>query len=177
MLFVSGYLFIAFPPLHTPKKKQEKLSGVVVVTSQGDLSHGGIMLTIEGSVNLQLSAKSVGMFEAFYNSLKPVQLIYAQFEVAPNGKLPSGTTEMPFEVPLKGKDGNPLYETYHGVFVNIQYSVRADMQRSFITGRNLQKTVEFIIENEVVQPLLIVTNHVHKITKARRQGRHGRGTL
>ena len=27
---------------------------------------------MEGSVNLQLSAKSVGVFEAFYNSLKVI---------------------------------------------------------------------------------------------------------
>ena len=46
------------------------MSGVVVVQSRGELSHQGITLTMEGSVNLQLSAKSVGLFEAFYNSLK-----------------------------------------------------------------------------------------------------------
>ena len=33
---------------------------------------------------------------------------------------PNGKTELPFEVPLKPKGSKPLYETYHGVFVNIQ---------------------------------------------------------
>jgi len=46
------------------------VTGVVVVHSRGDLAHNGLTLTVDGSVNLQLSAKSVGMFEAFYNSLK-----------------------------------------------------------------------------------------------------------
>ena len=46
------------------------LSGVVVVTSKSDVAHQGITLTVDGSVNLQLSSKSVGLFEAFYNSLK-----------------------------------------------------------------------------------------------------------
>ena len=46
------------------------MSGVVVVTSKGDLAHQGVTLVMEGAVNLQLSAKSVGVFEAFYNSLK-----------------------------------------------------------------------------------------------------------
>lgn len=41
-----------------------------------------------------------------------------------SGKLPSGKTEIPFEFPLQVKGGKILYETYHGVFVNIQ--VRAD---------------------------------------------------
>ena len=33
---------------------------------------------------------------------------------------PNGKTELPFEIPLKPKGNKPLYETYHGVFVNIQ---------------------------------------------------------
>ena len=49
---------------------QELVSGVVVIQSKGELPHQGLTLTMEGSVNLQLSAKSVGVFEAFYNSLK-----------------------------------------------------------------------------------------------------------
>ncbi|XP_043927375.1 vacuolar protein sorting-associated protein 26C isoform X2 [Protopterus annectens] len=48
----------------------EIVSGVVVITSKDTVHHQGISLTMEGSVNLQLSAKSVGVFEAFYNSVK-----------------------------------------------------------------------------------------------------------
>lgn len=43
---------------------------MVVITSKDTVQHQGISLTMEGSVNLQLSAKSVGVFEAFYNSVK-----------------------------------------------------------------------------------------------------------
>lgn len=38
------------------------------------------------------------------------------------GKLPSGKTEIPFEFPLHARGGRVLYETYHGMFVNIQVS-------------------------------------------------------
>ncbi|KAG8591001.1 hypothetical protein GDO81_007006 [Engystomops pustulosus] len=51
-------------------KEGELLSGVVVVVSKDTVQHQGIFLTMEGSVSLQLSAKSVGVFEAFYNSVK-----------------------------------------------------------------------------------------------------------
>lgn len=34
------------------------------------MQHHGISLSMEGIVNLQLSSKSVGVFEAFYNSVK-----------------------------------------------------------------------------------------------------------
>lgn len=49
------------------------------------------------------------------------------------GKFPSGKTEIPFEFPLHVKGNKVLYETYHGVFVNIQVSVRAPPQWFFLT--------------------------------------------
>lgn len=39
------------------------------------MSFSSIALAAEGSVTLQLSARSVGLFEAFYSSLKPLQLM------------------------------------------------------------------------------------------------------
>jgi len=56
-------------------KEGEVVKGTVVVNSKGELGHSGVTLTMEGTVTLQLSAKSVGVFEAFYNSLKPIQLV------------------------------------------------------------------------------------------------------
>ena len=49
---------------------QERISGYIFVQSNSDIKHDGISLTMEGTVNLQLSAKNVGIFEAFYNSVK-----------------------------------------------------------------------------------------------------------
>lgn len=46
------------------------LAGTIVVESKNDFSHQGLTLTAEGSVSLQLSTKNVGVFEAFYNSVK-----------------------------------------------------------------------------------------------------------
>ncbi|XP_059138459.1 vacuolar protein sorting-associated protein 26C-like [Physella acuta] len=139
-------------------KEGDVIAGVVVVQSKGELQHQGITLIMEGMVNLQLSAKSVGLFEAFYNSLKPIQLLNYTLEVAKPGKLPSGKTEIPFEVPLKPKPGKTLYETYHGVFVNIQYLVKVEMKRSLL-NKDLQKQTEFIIEyksqEEKAKPKLV----------------------
>ncbi|CAH3104545.1 unnamed protein product [Porites lobata] len=123
------------------------VKGVIVVQSRGELTHNGITLTMEGAVNLQLSAKSVGVFEAFYNSLKPIQLVNYSLEIAKPGKLPNGKTELPFEIPLKPKGSKPLYETYHGVFVNIQYHLRAEMKRPLL-NKDLQSQAEFIVENK-----------------------------
>ncbi|XP_052061277.1 vacuolar protein sorting-associated protein 26C-like [Mytilus californianus] len=128
-------------------KEGDVVAGVIVVTSNGDLQHQGITLTVDGAVTLQLSAKSVGLFEAFYNSLKPIHLINYSLEISKPGKLPSGKTEIPFEVPLKPKPNKTLYETYHGVFINVQYSIKVDMKRSLLS-KDLQKSIEFIVENK-----------------------------
>uniref|UniRef100_A0A674NIV2 Vacuolar protein sorting-associated protein 26C n=1 Tax=Takifugu rubripes TaxID=31033 RepID=A0A674NIV2_TAKRU len=98
----------------------EVVSGVIVMVCKEAVQHHGIFLSMEGLVNLQLSSKSVGVFEAFYNSVKPIQLISSNIEVAKAGKVPPGKTEIPFEFPLNTKSNKVLYETYHGVFVNIQ---------------------------------------------------------
>lgn len=126
-------------------REGEVIKGTLVVTSKGELSHSGVSLSMEGSVSLQLSAKSVGVFEAFYNSLKPISLVNYTLEIAKGGKLPSGTTEIPFEMPLRPKSGKKLYETYHGVFVNVMYTLRADMKRPLL-NKDLQKVSEFIVE-------------------------------
>lgn len=126
-------------------KEGDIVKGVVVVNSKGDLSHNGLALTMEGSVNLQLSAKSVGVFEAFYNSLKPIQLVQYNIELTKPGKIPYGSTEIPFEMPLRAKSNKKLHETYHGVFVNIMYTLKADMKRPLLS-KDLQKVSEFIVE-------------------------------
>jgi len=121
------------------------VKGVVVIKSKDSFSHQGISLSIDGNVSLQLSAKSVGLFEAFYNSLKPIQLVQYNVELGKSGKMPKGETEIPFEIPLKPKPGQTCYETYHGVFVNIQYIIKCEMKRGAFT-KDVQKAIEFIVE-------------------------------
>ncbi|MBZ3889042.1 Down syndrome critical region protein 3 [Sciurus carolinensis] len=128
------------------RRSFEMLSGVVVISSKDSVQHQGVSLTMEGTVNLQLSTKSVGVFEAFYNSVKPIQIINSTIEMVKPGKFPSGKTEIPFEFPLYVKGNRVLHETYHGVFVNIQYTLRCDMRRSLL-AKDLTKTCEFIVHS------------------------------
>ncbi|XP_048458928.1 vacuolar protein sorting-associated protein 26C isoform X2 [Rhincodon typus] len=105
----------------------ETLSGVVIFSSKEAIQHQGITLAMDGVVSLQLSAKSVGVFEAFYNSVKPIQLISNSIEVTKAGKLPSGRTEIPFEFPLK-------------------YTLRCDVRRPLL-AKDLTKSCEFIVHS------------------------------
>ncbi|CAH1367402.1 hypothetical protein MTP99_008633 [Tenebrio molitor] len=126
-------------------REDENITGVIAITTNSDLKHDGITLTVEGCVNLQLSSKNVGIMDAFYNSVKPIQLIGVTCEVSGSGRLPSGATEIPFEIPLKPKSNRVLYETYHGVYINISYAIRCDVKRSFLS-KDLQKSQQFLVQ-------------------------------
>jgi len=54
--------------------------------------------------------------------------------------------EFSFELPLRPRTNRTLYETYHGVFINIQYSLKVEIKRSFLVGTTISKTTEFIVE-------------------------------
>ncbi|CAF1063897.1 unnamed protein product [Adineta steineri] len=121
------------------------IQGTVIISSPSSFKHNGISITVDGSVQLHLSGKSVGVFEAFYNSTKPVTLINQTIELAKPGQISNVKTEIPFQVQLKGKPNKPLYETYHGVFVNIQYFLRVDVKRTFLS-KDMSKQMEFNVQ-------------------------------
>ncbi|XP_055613275.1 vacuolar protein sorting-associated protein 26C [Uranotaenia lowii] len=130
----------------------ETISGVVQISSPTEVKHEGIILALEGLVNLTISNKNVGIFEALYNSVKPITLLNQYSDLAPSGKLPPGVTEIPFEFPLIcPKEPRVLYETYHGVFVNITYLLKAEIKRSFLS-KTVTKSQQFIIQYRSNQP-------------------------
>lgn len=49
---------------------------------------------------------------------------------------------------LEGKSSKTLYETYHGVFVNIQYFIKVGMKRGLL-AKDLEKSCEFVVEYPV----------------------------
>ena len=112
-----------------------------------EVKHDGITLTLEGVVNLQLSnSTSVGLLDAFYNSVKPIPLLNNVLELSAPGKLPAGISEFHFEYPLVcKKEPRILYETYHGVFISINYQLKCDVKRSFL-AKSFQKTQQFCIQ-------------------------------
>ncbi len=59
--------------------------------------------------------------------------------------MPSGTTELPFEFTVEPLPGQKLFETYHGVFVNVQYSIAVNIPRGMM-AKDLKKSCEFYVE-------------------------------
>lgn len=83
-------------------------------------------------------------------------MVSCTLEIAGPGKMPAGKTEVPFEAPLQPRSNKTLFETYHGVFINIQYTMRCDLKRSFL-AKDILKVAEFIVENKVSIQILITT--------------------
>jgi len=132
----------------------DKVTGSVIVTTKGGFAHSGITIQMLGTVTLQLSAKSVGLFEAFYNSLKPITIVDYVTTIEKTGKI-DDTKEYPFEFELKALEEQEFYETYHGVYVNIMYTLKAELIRKFI-GKNLMKQLEFIVEKPTSEKFPLV---------------------
>ncbi|XP_045529745.1 vacuolar protein sorting-associated protein 26C isoform X2 [Pieris brassicae] len=132
----------------------EIIAGVVVVKSNSDVRHEGLVLFMEGSVNLQISSKNAGIFDAFSNNIKPITLVNTSMEIVAAGKIPVGVTEIPFEMPLRGRPssaGPGLLETYHGVFVNVMYTIQCSMKRSFL-NKPLNAVCQFFVQYKHKDP-------------------------
>jgi len=66
-------------------------------------------------------------------------------EAAPAGRFADGVTEVPFEFLLKPLPGQTLYESYHGVYISVIYSILVTCDRGMMK-KSLRKDSEFIVE-------------------------------
>ncbi|EQC29143.1 hypothetical protein SDRG_13016 [Saprolegnia diclina VS20] len=127
-------------------RPHELVQGHVIIHATNAFAHQGISMRVEGSAKLQLSAKSVGLFEAFYNTVAPLELVYFHIPIIGPGKVPVGITKVPFEFELLGANPKQCFvETYHGVYVSVKYEIMCDCVRGLMK-KNLHKTLEFIVE-------------------------------
>lgn len=53
------------------------MSGIVAISCPSETRHEGVHLTVDGIVNLEVSSKCTGQYEAFYNSVKVSPVEYA----------------------------------------------------------------------------------------------------
>jgi len=71
------------------------------------------------------------------------------------GNVKEGVTDIPFEFLLKPLEGQELHESYHGVYVNISYMLKATVNKRYF-GKDMEKSLEFIVElekKEVPKPI------------------------
>lgn len=104
---------------------------------------------------------------------QPIALVNYMIVLSKPGKFPSGKTEIPFEMEVSPKQFKKLFETYHGVYINItvsashfsfssllfmariivlllQYCLKVEMKRS-VFAKDLTKSTEFLLEYQASQ--------------------------
>lgn len=130
-----------FDRIYRPNNKVE---GTVTVHAYKGWQHAGLKLTVEGKVYLNSTSRGVGILDSM-NATKPITIFSDEIEIAPAGKFVDGSTEIPFEFALTGQRGRTLYESYHGVYVSVIYSVCVSCDRG-VMKKGLIKEMEFIVE-------------------------------
>ncbi|XP_068305751.1 uncharacterized protein [Pyrus communis] len=129
----------------------ELIEGKIVVKSSSSISHYGIRLAVNGSVNMQVRGGSAGVIESLVGVAKPISIVRNKIiEVRPSGKIASGTSEIPFSINIKQpgeKNLERFYETFHGGNINIQYLLTVDISRGYL-HKSLSTTMEFIVESD-----------------------------
>jgi len=60
-------------------REGESVSGVIIISCPTETRHEGVSLTVDGVVNLELSSKSVGQYESFYNSVKVTIVLFFKY--------------------------------------------------------------------------------------------------
>jgi hypothetical protein len=139
-------------------KAGDKVSGIVVLSANRSISHGGVSLLVEGRVELQASARSQGLFDSFY-SAKPIMTMQYSIPLLQTGKLVMGNTKLPFEFVLRANDSTSsvsssssnavgftgrLFETYHGVYINVTYGITCNVIRGMMS-RDESYSQEFVV--------------------------------
>lgn len=91
-------------------------------------------MTVDGSVNLQLSARNMSVYDSFYSNMKPTPIVQYDIQISPSAKVPEGVTEIPFEFLLKPVIGSQMHDTYHGVYANVRYMIHLEMAKGMFSA-------------------------------------------
>jgi hypothetical protein len=139
-----SYLEIKLNKFDRVYRPNSRVDGSVIVHAYKGWQHQGLKLIVEGKVYMNSTARGVGILDSM-NSTKPLILFREESELVSSGKFVDGPTEVPFEFIVTTQNGQPLIESYHGVFVSIIYSICISCERG-VMKKGLIREMEFIVE-------------------------------
>lgn len=129
-------------------RPSEPVEGKIVIKSPSSISHYGIRLSVNGSVNLQVRGGSAGVIETFYGVVKPITIVNKSIEVKPSGKIGSGTTEYLFTVDIAR---GYLYKSLSATMEVIVESDKADLLERPVSP---EMAIFYITQDTQRHPLL-----------------------
>jgi hypothetical protein len=118
----------------------ETVKGSVIINvPKKAWSHSGVQFSAKGTIHTVL--QSSGLMSTSEEAVE--RTLYSHMEeLVPEGTAQLGSTEVPFEFRLTGKD---LLESYHGVYVSVIYSISVSCDRGMLRHA-LKREIEFILE-------------------------------
>lgn len=75
--------------------RKEHLTGRIEIDNKCELKHEGILVCVEGSVEINYNLKSINFMDTFQGSNKSIMLIDYAYEPVKAGKLAPGHLEIP----------------------------------------------------------------------------------
>lgn len=133
-------------------RPNEVVKGVVMLNHDGSLSHQGITLKVEGCAKLKINQAKIGLLDTFSGgNIKPLELISHEIPIASPGKIAGGHAEIPFEFAVTPLEGQNLYESYHGMFINVTYLMTCECKRGMLKEKMIRQ-MEFIVEVPTLNP-------------------------
>lgn len=120
------------------------VEGSIIVQAYKGWSHTGLTLIAEGIVYLSSQSKGI-MGLGTDRTGREIQILRIDSQIAPPGKISDGIFEIPFQFKVQPVAGQPLYESYHGVYVSVIYYIQVVCDRGMMK-KPLNKDIEFIVE-------------------------------
>ena len=70
-----------------------------------------------------------------FSDQETLKLVDSTVQIVKMGKIPGSSVQIPFKIPLKSD--SDLVETYHGVDISIEYSMKGEIKRGLLS-QNIQ---------------------------------------
>lgn len=139
-----SYIEIKLNKFDRVYRPNSRVDGTIIVHAYKGWQHQGLKMLVEGKVYMNSTARGVGILDSM-TSNKPMSIFREETELVSAGKFNDGPTEVPFEFIVTTQSGQPLIESYHGVFISIIYSICISCDRG-VMKKGLIKEMEFIVE-------------------------------
>lgn len=127
-------------------KEGERCSGSILVQTPSRMAHNGMMLVAHGKVQPILSSRNASVFGS--SQIAAEDLLHTELPMVEGRDIvpfEPGDVEIPFEFVIEPVAGAKLCESYHGVYVNVVYTISVELKRSGMFARPLKAELEFFV--------------------------------
>lgn len=73
----------------------EYIGGFILIHNKYELKHGGILLAMDGVVEINTNLKAINLMDTFTSSNKVIKLVDFTYELVAPGRLQPGRTKIP----------------------------------------------------------------------------------